>query len=75
MDPRYALVAIQMLRDALSREPLCFGLGLEGPGSQLAKLAATLRCELRLIPFFVRIQDGQRFARGAAKKIFLQRSQ
>jgi hypothetical protein len=65
VDPRYALVAIQMLRDAHAREALCFGLGLEGPGSQLAKLAATLRCELRLIPFFVRIQDGQRFARGA----------
>ena len=65
VDPRYSLVAIQMLRDAMRREPLCFGLGLEGPGSQLAKLATTLRCELRLVPFFVRIQNGQRFARGA----------
>jgi hypothetical protein len=65
VDPRYSLVAIQMLRDAMRREPLCFGLGLEGPGSQLAKLATTLRCELRLVPFFVRIQNGQRFARDA----------
>jgi hypothetical protein len=65
VDPRYSLVAIQLLRDAMRREPLCFGLGLEGPDSQLAKLAATLRCELRLIPFFVRIQNGQRFAREA----------
>jgi hypothetical protein len=65
VDPKYSLVAIQLLRDALRREPLCFGLGLEGPDSQLAKLASTLRCELRLIPFFVRVQNGQRFAREA----------
>jgi hypothetical protein len=65
VDPRYSLVAIQLLRDAFRREPLCFGLGLEGLDSQLSKLAATLRCELRLIPFFVRVQNGRRFARGA----------
>lgn len=65
VDPKHSLVAIQMLRDAFRREPLCFGLGLEGLDSQLSKLAATLRCELRLIPFFVRVQNGQRFARGA----------
>jgi hypothetical protein len=65
VDPKHSLVAIQLLRDALRREPLCFGLGLEGPDSQLAKLATTLRCELRLIPFFVRVQNGQRFARHA----------
>jgi hypothetical protein len=65
VDPKHALVAIQLLRDALRRAPLCFGLGLEGPGSQLSKLAATLRCELRLIPFFVRIENGRRFAREA----------
>jgi hypothetical protein len=65
VDPKYALVAIQMLRDAFRREPLCFGLGLEGLDSPLSKLAATLRCELRLIPFFARIQNGGRFAREA----------
>jgi hypothetical protein len=65
VDPKYALVAIQMLRHALRREPLSFGLGLEGLGSQLSKLAGTLRCELRLIPFFVRVQNGRRFARQA----------
>ncbi len=65
VDPEHALVAIQLLRDALRREPLCFGLGLEGLGSQLSKLVASLRCELRLIPFFVRIENGRRFAREA----------
>ena len=65
VDPRHSLIAIQLLRDAFRREPLCFGLGLEGPESQLAKLAVSLRCELRLIPFFVRIQNGGRFAREA----------
>jgi hypothetical protein len=63
VDPRYSLVAIQLLRDAFRREPLCYGLGLEGPGSQLAKLAATLGCELRVMPFFLRVQHGGRFAR------------
>jgi hypothetical protein len=65
VDPKHALVAVQLLRDALRRQPLCFGLGLEGLDSQLSKLAATLRCELRLIPFFVRIENGRRFAREA----------
>ena len=65
VDPKHGLVAIQLLRDALRRKPLCFGLGLEGLGSQLSKLMATLRCELRLIPFFVRIENGGRFAREA----------
>ena len=65
IDPKYSLVAIQLLRDAFRREPLCFGLGLEGLDSPLSKLAATLRCELRLIPFFVRVQNGGRFAREA----------
>jgi len=65
VDPRYSLVAIQLLRDAFRREPLCYGLGLEGPDSHLAKLATTLGCELRLIPFFLRIQNGARFAREA----------
>jgi hypothetical protein len=65
VDPKYSLVAIQMLRDAFRREPLCFGLGLEGLDSPLSKLAATLRCELRLVPFFVRIQNGRRLAEEA----------
>jgi hypothetical protein len=65
VDPKHALVAIQLLRDAFRREPLSFGLGMEGPGSQLSKLTASLRCEHRLIPFFVRIQNGRRFAQQA----------
>jgi len=65
VDPKHALVAIQLLRDAIRREPLCFGLGMEGLGSQLSKLAARLGCELGLVPFFVRIENGRRFAREA----------
>jgi hypothetical protein len=65
VDPRHALVATLLLRDALRREPLSYGLGMDGIDSQLSKLAGAMRCERRLVPFFVRIENGARFARGA----------
>ena len=65
VDPRQALVATLLLRDALRREPLSYGLGMDGLDSPLSRLAGALRCERRLVPFFVRIERGGRFARGA----------
>ena len=65
IDCRHALVATLLMRDALRREPLSFGLGMDGIDSQLSKLAGMLRCERRPVPFFVRIEHGTRFAREA----------
>ena len=58
IDKKHALVATLLLRDALRREPLSYGLGMEGMESQLSKLAAALRCERRLVPFFARVENG-----------------
>jgi hypothetical protein len=65
VDPRHALVATLLLRDALRRAPLSYGLGMDGLDSQLSKLAGAIRCERRLVPFFLRVERGSRFARGA----------
>ena len=65
VDPRYSLVAAQLIRDAIRREPLSFGLGMDGMGSPLSKLVGILRCARRPVPFFVRIEHGGRFAREA----------
>jgi hypothetical protein len=65
VDPKHALVATLLMRDALRREPLSYGLGMDGMDSQLSKLAGAMRCERRLVPFFVRIERGARFVREA----------
>jgi hypothetical protein len=65
VDPKHALVATLLMRDALRREPISYGLGMDGMDSQLSKLAGAMRCERRLVPFFVRIERGARFVREA----------
>jgi hypothetical protein len=65
IDPKHALVATLLMRDALRREPLSYGLGMDGMDSQASKLAGAMRCERRLVPFFARIEHGRRFAREA----------
>jgi hypothetical protein len=65
VDPRHVLVATLLIRDVLRREPLSYGLGMDGMDSQLSKLAGVMRCERRLVPFFVRVERGGRFVREA----------
>jgi hypothetical protein len=65
VDRNYALVAALLLRDAIRREPLSYGIGFPGLDSQAGRLAGALGCELRPVPFFVRIEHGARFAREA----------
>lgn len=64
-DPRYALVALLMSRDALRRVPVSYSLGMNGVDSPVAKLVAKLGCEPWLVPFFARIENGARVAREA----------
>ncbi len=65
IDPRYAPLAIQLVRDALRRAPLSFLLGMGGMSSPLARLAARFGCEPRSVPFFVRVENAGRFVREA----------
>jgi len=65
VDLRYALVGMQIARDALRRAPLSFCLGMNGADSHLAGLIKRAGSEPRPLPFFVRIENGARFAREA----------
>ena len=65
VDPRHALIGMQLARDALRRAPVSFCLGMNGMTSPLAELMARLGSILRPVPFFARIENGARFAREA----------
>lgn len=65
IDRRHALVAACLLGDALRRAPLSYGIGFPGLDSPAGRLLGALGCERRLVPFFVRIEHGARFAREA----------
>jgi hypothetical protein len=65
VDPRYALIAMLMMRDAMRRTPISFCLGMNGVDSAVAKLGARLGCQPSPVPYFARIENGARFAREA----------
>jgi hypothetical protein len=65
IDPRYALVAMKMARDALDRAPISFGLGMNGVDSPVAKIVTRLGCKPQALPFFARIENGAAFVREA----------
>ena len=65
IDPHFTLVAMQIVRDALRRAPLSFCIGMNGAASPLALLLSRFGYAPRPVPFFVRIENGARFAREA----------
>ena len=58
------MVAPSLIRDVLRRHPVNFVLGMNGIDSTLTQLARRFGFEPRLLPSFVRIQNGGRFVRG-----------
>lgn len=52
---KYPLVALQILNDALKRQPLLFGLGMGGFCNALPKLLEGMRWSLCEIPFYFRV--------------------
>jgi hypothetical protein len=65
VDPRFALLGMQMARDALRRAPLSYCLGMNGVSSILAGMMERLGCEPRPVPFLARVEHGARFVREA----------
>ena len=51
----YPQVAVQLLRDAMRRQPLLFGLGMGGYGESLARLFAAAGWSMFSVPFYFRI--------------------
>jgi hypothetical protein len=65
VDPAYALVATQLMRDALRREPLLYGLGMGGAEAQIARLLRALRWPMETVPFYFKVRHGSRVFREA----------
>lgn len=61
IDRKYSLVAPAMLRDALKRQPLLFGLGMGGYQEPLPKMLKAMRWEMFSIPFYFKIIHMQHF--------------
>ncbi len=65
-DRRYASVALQLLRDALAREPLLFSLGMGSLDSPVARLEKAAGWSQHAVPFHFRVVHGGRFLRHVA---------
>jgi hypothetical protein len=62
-DPRFAMVGLLTLKDALRRQPLLFGLGAGGFQEPVSRLMQTMRFKLVACPFFFRVNSPYRFLR------------
>lgn len=67
----YAQVGVQILRDAVQRQPLLYGLGIGSHDAPLARLLVAARWSMFSVPFFFHIVHPAAFLRHAA---FLRRS-
>jgi hypothetical protein len=55
VDSRYPYVGVQMLRDALVRQPMLFGLGIGGYDMPLTQLLQAAGWKIIAVPFFFRV--------------------
>jgi hypothetical protein len=55
VDKRYALVGLQLLMDAIQRQPLLFCLGIGGPEELLTRMLASARWRIHPVGFFFRV--------------------
>ena len=62
-DKKYAMVAVQLLRDALRRTPMMFCLGMGGWDNPLPKMLKALKWSFREVPFRFRVCRASRFLR------------
>jgi len=59
----YRLVGIQVVKDALRKQPLLFGMGMDGEQTPIAKLLKALKFRLEPVPFYFKVKHGARFLR------------
>jgi len=64
VDPRYSFVGVQLVSNALKRQPLLYALGMGGLETPLPRLLRTLKWSLCLVPFLFRVVRPARFLRG-----------
>lgn len=63
VNPVYSLVGYQLLRDALRRQPLLFGVGLGGEDVRIARLLRAMGWRIRPVPFHFLVLNGTGFLR------------
>jgi hypothetical protein len=64
VDPRYAAAGLMLLKDALRRNPLLFGLGMGSIDRPLPRMFRLLGARVREVPFFFRVLRPFAFLRG-----------
>jgi hypothetical protein len=63
IDPRYNMLAVQILSDALKRRPLLFALGMGSYRNTITRLLEALGWSMYSLPFFFRVIRPERFLR------------
>jgi hypothetical protein len=71
VDSRYAIVGLRMLRDALSRQPLLFSVGMGGYNEAVAQLEKNMKWSMVSCPFYFKVNHAFRFLR---EIVFLRRN-
>ena len=66
IDPRFGLVGLRLIQDAMARHPLLFGLGMGGFDAKIARLLQALRWRLVPCSFYFRVVHPHRFLRRIA---------
>jgi len=64
VDPRYSFVGVQLVSNALKRQPLLYSLGMGGLDNPYPRLLKGLKWSMSLVPFFFRVVRPARFLRG-----------
>jgi len=63
VNKQYNIIGIQLLTDALNKQPLLFALGMGGYEESLPKMLKAMRWEMFSIPFYFKIIHTQQFLR------------
>lgn len=63
IDRKYAMIGVQLLMDALRREPLLFVLGMGGLDRPLPRMLTAMGWKLHVVPFQFHVKRGARFLR------------
>jgi hypothetical protein len=63
VDNGYALIGPRLLRDALRRQPLIYGLGIGGYDQAVARLLKGARFGIVTVPFYFRVEHAASFLR------------
>lgn len=63
VDRKYGIVGVQLIRDALARQPRLYCLGMGSTGRPLPQLLSRLGWAVSRVPFLFRIENARNFTR------------